>query len=137
MRSATARAVHTPKSLPGTDHVTTWREDAACLGLGDWWDASLDGERETAEEKATRHSYAIRICDTCPVRQQCADSVTPDDSGIRGGMPIATARRSGCDRPMVRTHEVPPGFIRHASRGRCNYCSRLAARATGHRQVSA
>lgn len=61
-----------------------WRDRAACRGTNteDWYDEKLEAR-------------CIRICGTCPVRQQCLDDAMRTEHGqeawgVRGGRTAAT-----------------------------------------------
>ncbi|WP_395704545.1 WhiB family transcriptional regulator [Rhodococcus ruber] len=45
---------------------------AKCVGQHHLFDSELDNTHETAEQRSTRHTTAIRICETCPVQGPCA-----------------------------------------------------------------
>ena len=79
--------------------------NGACAGhLPQLWDATIEGESET--QRRSRHAMALRICATCPIRQDCAASVDPQhDDGIRGGkvLPIISDKK--------RRSAYPEGLI--------------------------
>jgi hypothetical protein len=58
---------------------------AACAGHPpQLWDSKIEGE--TVKLRRKRQAYALVICASCPIRQECAASVDPKhDEGIRGG----------------------------------------------------
>ena len=52
-----------------TDYATDWRAAGACLGA----DPDLFFPIAVGEAASTQVARALRICDGCPVRQQCLD----------------------------------------------------------------
>lgn len=64
-----------------------WRLRALCRSFpAQWWDDSLDGLRETREQRQARHAQAVEVCRRCPVAAQCeADYDRSLDEGVRFG----------------------------------------------------
>lgn len=58
-----------------------WMDDAACRG----YEPSLWTERETGTQwGAGDQAAAIKVCRTCPVRQQCFDWIMAVEAGAKG-----------------------------------------------------
>ena len=74
-------------------HGMSWRDDAACLGRDvDLFfppDPHDDEDEDGPRRRETRRMYrqAIRICDSCPVQQECLDYALdfPELYGMWGG----------------------------------------------------
>lgn len=66
-----------PKNLPAME----WRTDGACRGHNPAWWYPMQGG-------ATHAAKALRICATCPVKQECLDwAIAAGEShGIWGGL---------------------------------------------------
>lgn len=63
--------------------MTDWRARAACIDRGEW---HLPHHRNAAAEtvRISRAAEAIRVCEGCPVRAQCASLALESD--VRGGI---------------------------------------------------
>lgn len=61
------------------------------------WDDTtpIGAPRELAPQRAARVERAKAVCATCPVRQECVDSIDLRyDEGIRGGQDIRAIKRA-------------------------------------------
>lgn len=62
--SSIGDAVITMESPPGL-------LGALCAGREPWWDYEIDGE--CRQDRDDRHAVAIRVCERCPVIEECRE----------------------------------------------------------------
>lgn len=101
-----------------------WHQDVACAGTPGPWDTT-----DTGRVNPDSGHYAIRVCNTCPVREHCLNSALEREmayssdliQGIYGGLTPAQ-RGAILDRKRGNRR----------SRGTCTYCGKrpLLARVT-------
>lgn len=110
--------------------LESWRGRAACLGRKDLlWDDRVEGE--TDPQRDARHVKAEAVCHlSCPVREECGDSVDPKyDDGVRGGhlLPTLHALHTDEEAELVRLlrkgwplDQAVVGASRHARRSKAS-----------------
>lgn len=112
--------------------LSSWRDDAACLGHAPLWDATIDdGGRwggEDIEARRKRYAFAKSICANCPVAQQCEeDGQVGRDEGVRNAKlmpPLDTVSVRGGKLRVGGGCGTPYGAKAHRSRGEdaCDPC---------------
>ena len=120
--------------------VGDWADEAACAGQNaEWWFPAEVGRRRT---RYGDDSVAKRICNTCPVLEQClTHALTHDETdGVWGGLsPEERAElRKARLRPMAEMdHGTEAGEKKHRRRGEepCNRCRVAASRAQRERKA--
>ena len=89
------------------EYASNWRAASACLNTDP--DVFFPVAVGTAASKLV--ARALRVCDGCPVRQQCLDYAmrSGEKDGIWGGTTPeerTRARRARSRRPAIRTWQV-------------------------------
>jgi hypothetical protein len=75
-----------------------WSDDALCTGLHSemWFPPLFKDERSAPESQY--YELGKLVCDTCPVREQCAEAGAEEEYGMWGGQ-TPKDRRNGVYKP--------------------------------------
>jgi hypothetical protein len=123
-------------NAPDNSKSRSWVNPAACHKTGNpkMWDLIIDGEPLC--DRMNRHLEAVRICTTCPVKQQCATALEAEqfriaelrNSGVEGlcgpeGVWAGHLYEDGLRKPLPSLRGATPDKVRHA--GNCTQCGCL------------
>nr|WP_271211783.1 WhiB family transcriptional regulator [Rhodococcus wratislaviensis]GLK37982.1 hypothetical protein GCM10017611_48470 [Rhodococcus wratislaviensis] len=129
-------ALTTHLYAPSTD-LWDWQMNATCRSMGTDLFFSPDGE--TREARRYRENFATRICQTCPVLEQCRThaQTVREPFGIWGGI-TESERRYGDDvRPGSTKADAPAaGRTTRPAGGRLTISGRHPGPGRRHRQAS-
>ena len=65
----------------------TWRDDAACIGLGELFFPTATYRPPTAAHDGAAWHEARTLCNSCDVRPECLeDALQHEEWGMRGGL---------------------------------------------------
>jgi hypothetical protein len=129
-------ALTTHLYAPSTE-LWDWQMNATCRSMGT--DLFFSPEGETREARRYRVDFATRICQTCPVLEQCRThaQTVREPFGIWGGTTESERRYGDAVRPgSVKADGAAGGRTTRPAAGRLTVSGRHPGPGRRHRQTS-